>query len=176
MNLVDWVPDLAAWAWDRHHNVLSWYVRPLFLLPFAWFAYRRQPWGIVATVVALATSMAWFPAPRTVDPGVAAMLDAEKEYLTGGWTPAKVAAGLLVPLVFAALGAALWRRSLAWGLVVIDAAIGFKIAWTYVVSDSAGAAAHLVPALLGLAVVNAGVLAAAYLIRRRAPPPAPPPG
>jgi hypothetical protein len=172
MNVFDWLPELAAWAWDRHHNVLSWYIRPLFLLPFAWFAYRRNPWGIAATVVALATSMAWFPAPRTVDPAVVAMLDAEKEYLTGEWTAAEVAVALVVPLVFVALGTALWRRSLVWGLAVVNAGIGFKIVWTYVVGDSAGAAAHLVPAVLGLLVLNAVALGAAYLIRRRGASPA----
>ena len=26
--------EFAAWAWARHHNELSWYIRPLFLLPF----------------------------------------------------------------------------------------------------------------------------------------------
>ncbi len=60
---MDWVHELAAWAWERHHNVLSWYIRPLFLLPFCFFAYRRSVLGIVLTLVALATSMAWFPAP-----------------------------------------------------------------------------------------------------------------
>ena len=34
--------EFVAWAWARHHNVLSWYVRPLFLLPFCYFAYRRS--------------------------------------------------------------------------------------------------------------------------------------
>jgi hypothetical protein len=167
VNLFDWLPDLVAWAWDRHHNVLSWYIRPLFLLPFAWFAYRRSPWGIALTLVALVTSMAWFPAPRTVDPAVVSMLAAEKEYLTGEWTAAKVAGALLIPLTFVALGAAFWRRSLRWGLVVINLAIGIKIAWTYLVGDSAGAAMHLLPAVLGMAVVTGVVLAAAHLIRRR---------
>ena len=41
-----------AWAWDRHHNSLSWYIRPLFLIPF-YFAYQRS----------LRAIMAWFPAP-----------------------------------------------------------------------------------------------------------------
>ena len=54
--------SLAEWAWARHHNVLSWYVRPLFLLPLAWSAHRRSPAGVAVTLVALATSMAWFPA------------------------------------------------------------------------------------------------------------------
>jgi hypothetical protein len=59
----EWMTELASWAWARHHNVLSWYIRPLFFLPFCFFAYRRSWAGIVATLVALATSMAWFPAP-----------------------------------------------------------------------------------------------------------------
>ena len=33
--------DFGDWAWDRHGDVLSWYVRPLFLIPLAWFVYRR---------------------------------------------------------------------------------------------------------------------------------------
>jgi hypothetical protein len=27
--MADWLADLASWAWARHHNVLSWYVRSL---------------------------------------------------------------------------------------------------------------------------------------------------
>ena len=33
--------EFVAWAWARHHNILSWYVRPLFILPFCFFAYMR---------------------------------------------------------------------------------------------------------------------------------------
>jgi hypothetical protein len=55
-----------SWTWERHHNVLSWYVRLLFLLPLAYFSYRRSLSGIVLTLVALATSMFWFPAPERV--------------------------------------------------------------------------------------------------------------
>ena len=68
------IPRLLAefgdWAYDRHANVLSWYIRPLFLLPLAWFAYRRSGWGIAGTLVALATSIFWFPAPAQPDPQV----------------------------------------------------------------------------------------------------------
>jgi hypothetical protein len=32
-----------------------------FLLPFCYFAYRRSLWGIVLTLLTLATSMFWFP-------------------------------------------------------------------------------------------------------------------
>lgn len=159
--------DLAAWAWARHHNVLSWYIRPLFLLPFCWFAYRRSPAGIAATLLALATSMAWFPAPATVSPAVAAMLQAERDYLLGEWNVAKVAVALLVPLSLGTLAAAFWRRSLVWGLVVVNAMVGVKITWTFVFAPAEGALAHLVPALAGLVVCNLVLLAAMRRLRGR---------
>jgi hypothetical protein len=31
---MDGLQDLLDWAWARHHNPLSWYIRPLFVLPF----------------------------------------------------------------------------------------------------------------------------------------------
>src|SRR4028119_50008 len=60
--------EFVAWAWERHHNVLSWYIRPLFFLPFCFFAYRRSLWGMTLSLLALATSMFWFPAPGEVRP------------------------------------------------------------------------------------------------------------
>src|SRR4028118_1332318 len=59
--------EFVAWAWERHHNVLSWYIRVLFLLPFCYFAYKRSLFGMVLTLVALATSMFWVPAPERPD-------------------------------------------------------------------------------------------------------------
>ena len=35
-------PSFWDWLWQRHHNQLSWYIRPLFLIPFCWFAYRSS--------------------------------------------------------------------------------------------------------------------------------------
>ncbi len=78
--------EFVAWAWERHHNVLSWYIRPLFLLPFCYFAYRRSLLGMTLTLLALATSMFWFPAPAEASPAVNEMLAAEREYLTADWT------------------------------------------------------------------------------------------
>jgi hypothetical protein len=154
--------ELAAWAWARHHNVLSWYIRPLFLLPFCYFAYRRSLFGIVLTLVALATSMSWFPAPERVSPAVNEMLASEEDFLTADWTPWKVAIVLLVPAGFAALALAFWRRSLVWGLAVVNSMVLFKIAWTFIFSTTAGAMSHLPAALLGLAVCDAAIL---YVMR-----------
>ena len=64
---------------------------------------------------------------------------------------------------------ALWRRSLGWAFVVVNAACLFKIGWSYWFDESGnGADAFVVPALVGLAVVDAGlVLAARSRLRRR---------
>jgi hypothetical protein len=156
--------EFVAWAWARHHNVLSWYVRPLFLLPFCFFAYRRSLWGIVLTLLALATSMFWFPVPENSSPAVNGMLASEREYLTTDWTLWKVSIALLVPLTFAALGLAFWKRSLVWGLAVVNAAILFKIGWTFLFSTEAGAMSHLPAAVLGLALCDALIL---YVMRRK---------
>ena len=164
----EWLTELVSWAWERHHNILSWYVRPLFLLPFCWFAWRRSPVGIAVTLVALVTSMAWFPAPAEPDPAVVQMLRVERDYLLGGWTPWKVALALLVPLVFTGIGAALWRRSLGWALVVVNAGVLVKVAWTFAFDGGgAGALAHLPAALLGLAVVDAALVLAMRWLRHR---------
>jgi hypothetical protein len=70
---------------------------------------------------------------------------------------------LLIPIGYTALALAFWRRSLLYGLAVINASIVFKIAWTLAVSDVAGALSHLPAALLGLAVCDSVIL---YLLHR----------
>jgi hypothetical protein len=164
--------ESVAWAWARHHNVLSWYVRPLFFLPFCYFAYRRSLWGIVLTLLALVTSMFWFPAPEHASPAVNEMLASERQYLTDNWTLWKVLIALLVPLTFAALGLAFWKRSLVWGLAVVNAAILFKIAWTFLFSTEAGAMSHLPAAVVGIVVCDALIL---YVMRRLHTRPSEPP-
>jgi len=155
--------EFVAWAWARHHNIFSWYVRPLFLLPFCYFAYRRSLLGIVITLLALVTSMFWFPVPENSSSAVNEMLASERAYLTTDWTLWKILIALLVPLTFAALGLAFWKRSLVWGLAVVNAAILFKIAWTFLFSTEAGALSHLPAAVLGLALCDALIL---YVMRR----------
>jgi hypothetical protein len=164
------IDEFAAWVWARHHNELSWYIRPLFLLPFCYFAYMRSLLGIVLTVLALATSMFWFPAPERVDPRAAEFLAAEKEYLTGDWTLWKVLLALLVPISFAALAVAFWRRSLVWGLVVINAMVLVKIGWSFYFGDASGGLVLLPSALLGLAVCDAVILYVARRMRKGSSP------
>jgi hypothetical protein len=159
--------EFSAWAWERHHNVLSWYIRPLFLLPFCYFAYKRSLWGIVLTILALATSMFWFPAPEHSSSAANEMLASEREYLTANWTLWKVLIALLVPLGFATLALAFWKRSLAWGLAVINAMVLFKIGWTFLFSTEAGAMSHLPAAVLGLVLCDVLILYVMHRMRAR---------
>src|SRR4028119_1703136 len=164
MELADWINDFLGWAWERHHNVLSWYVRPLFILPLAYFSYRRSLWGVALTLVALATSMFWFPAPERVDPRVEEFLAFEREWLTGEWTAGKIVSALAVPALLGVLCLAFWRRSLLWGLIVVNAIAAGKVAWGVV--DGGGAGWTLLPpALAGLIVCDAIILYAARRIR-----------
>jgi hypothetical protein len=162
--------EFGAWAWKRHHNVLSWYIRVLFLLPLCYFAYKRSLTGIVLTLVALATSMFWFPAPENPDPRTLEFLAMEREYLAGEWTAAKILLGLLVPVSLAALALAFWKRSVVYGLVLINAMVLVKLAWSFFYGDASGGLTLLPSQLLGLAILNAAVLYVLRRMRKRSSP------
>ena len=150
------------WAWARHGNVLSWYIRPLFLIPLALAAYRRSILGIVGAVVAMLSSMAWFPAPAAPDPRVQEFLAFEQEWLSGGWNAAKVAITVVVPLSLTAYCAAFWKRSLRWGLAVLAFMALGKILWSVAFGGESGSAT-IVPALAGLGL---GGVVLAVVLRR----------
>ena len=157
---MDTLVDFLNWAWARHHNPLSWYIRPLFILPFCYFAYKRSAWGVALTVVAVLSSMFWFPAPLTPDPRAAAFLAAERQYITGPLTLGKLVMTGLVPIWFIALGSAFRRRSWVGGAVVIGLGTLLKVVWSFAVAgDSAWAI--VVPVAVGTAVC-AGTLFYAY--------------
>ncbi len=167
--------EFGAWAWERHHNVLSWYLRPLFFLPFCYFAYKRSLSGMILTLVALATSMFWFPAPERTDPQVLEFLAVEREYLTGDWTTTKVLLALLVPISFAALGLVFWKRSIVYGLVLMNAIVLIKLAWSFYFGDESGGLTLLPSALAGLAVCDAVILYVMRRMRKRSSPKSPQP-
>jgi hypothetical protein len=159
--------DFLVWAWTRHHNILSWYIRPLFIIPFVYFAYRRSWKGMLVTVLALATSMFWFPAPQVPDPRVAQFLEAERGFILGPLTVQKAFAWLLVPLFFLLLGLAFWKRSWWWGLALINLAALGKVTWSVLAGGSAGWAV-LVPALIGMLLCDLAVwLGVRYLYGRQ---------
>lgn len=150
---MEMLQTFAEWAWARHHNPLSWYIRPLFLVPYCYFAWHRNLSGMVATIVLLATSMFWFPAPAHPDPRVVEFLEAERQYLLGPWNQTKVFFAALVPIFLVAVAVAFWRRSVLLGLVAVNVASLIKIGWSLYFGGASGWSV-VAPAVLGLAVVN----------------------
>lgn len=160
-----WV-TFAEWAWARHHNEWSWYVRPLFLLPFAWFAWRRQPAGLLLTMLVLPTSLFWFPAPAEPTPHVLAYLAWERAFVLDGHPLVQGAVVALVLVFLVALAAAFWTRRWWWGLVVLNAGTVLKLLFSVAWGGEAGRAV-LVPATVTLALCNGAVLALVAARRQR---------
>lgn len=164
---MDALVDFLNWAWARHHNPLSWYIRPLFILPFCYFAYKKSAWGVALTVVAVISSMFWFPAPETPDPRAAAFLAVEREYITGPLTLGKLAMTALVPIWFITLASAFRRRSWVGGAVVIGLGTLLKVIWSFAVAGDR-AAAIVPPVALGTAVCAFTLLYAYWRTHRHA--------
>jgi hypothetical protein len=157
---MDTLSDFLNWAWARHHNPLSWYIRPFFILPICYFAYKNSIRGVLLTVVAVTSSMFWFPAPVTPDPTAATFLEVERQWIAGPLTLAQLVFTALIPVWFIALAAAFRRRLWMVAALVIAAGTALKVAWSFYVG---GASAWIIvpPVALGNAVV-AGVLFYAY--------------
>ncbi len=137
------------WAYERHQNQMSWFIRPIFLIPFCFFAYKHRWAGISITVFCLFTSMFWFPKPETISEQVNMFLQFEKDWLRADWDYKKCLLVLTVPVSFFALGLAFWKRSLLMGLGVIVLMATGKIVWSIYNAGEAGKSI-LVPAIIGL--------------------------
>jgi len=155
------------WAFRRHHNILSWYIRPLFIIPIVIFAYKKSLTGIFASIFALFTSMFWFPVPASVNPRVLEFLAFEMDYLKGPWTAWKIIISLSVPLFFFMLLTAAWKRNWKWLLGVITGAALLKFIWSIAFSGEAGLSV-LKPALIGL-IVCIGAICYLYIRHKRSP-------
>ncbi|MBW8199761.1 hypothetical protein [Flagellimonas abyssi] len=139
------------WVFERHHNQWSWYLRPLFLLPFCYFAYRKSFTGMMVSIFALFTSMFWFPKPEIVSESVIDFLEFEKEYLYGEWNLSKQLLTLTIPISFIALGLAFWKRSVIMGIAVVVLMATGKMVWSIQNAGESGKSI-LIPAILGLLI------------------------
>ena len=92
--------DFFTWAFSRHQNILSWYIRPLFIIPIVIGAYKQSFSILFMSIFGLFTSMFWFPKPEVVDEQVHLFLEFEKNYLTSGWTTEKIVVCTLILLFF----------------------------------------------------------------------------
>ncbi len=139
------------WVFERHHNQWSWYIRPIFLIPFCFFAYKHSWSGISITIFALFTSMFWFSRPEIVSAAVIEFLQFEKDYLNGEWNIIKIIMALTIPISFLALGLSFWKRSLLMGLGVLILIATGKIVWSIQNAGESGKSI-LVPSVIGLLV------------------------
>jgi hypothetical protein len=163
---MDVLYDFLNWAWQRHHNPLSWYIRPLFVLPFCYFAYKKSVWGVVLTIVGVLSSMFWFPAPAAGDARAAEFLAVERTYITGNWTFAKCAMTALVPVWFFVLALSFWKRSWLAGFLVINIGALLKVIWSFYFAGSS--AWSIIPAVtIGAAVINGVMLFFYWRVGRR---------
>lgn len=149
------------WAFERHQNTASWAVRPLLLLPLCYSAWHRSMAGITLSVLAILSSMFWFPPPAQVRPDVEEFLAMERAVLRNGWTMSSIT-GLASILLYAiALVTAFWRRSWRLGLAVAILGAAGKIGWSMIASPDAG------NAVLPFALAGAAVLVAALVLWRQ---------
>ena len=146
--------DMGAWVWGRHQNQFSWYSRPLFVIPAAYYAYRRKLLHIVGFMTLLATSLFWFPAPETVSPAVSEYLEWEKKlFFTNDNKVPLVALTIAVVVFLGLLFYAFWQRNLWYGLAVINAGTVLKVIVSITFGQDAGMAA-IAPSLSSLLVIN----------------------
>lgn len=143
--------EFFNWAYQRHQNQLSWYIRPIFIIPFCYFAYKRSWAGIMATIFCIFTSMFWFPKPVLVSEQVRQFLQFEIDWLSGQWSLAKIMMLLLVPISFIALGTAFWKRNLKIGLLVVALVAIGKMVWSVAFGGESGKSIFI-PAILGLII------------------------
>ncbi len=143
--------NFFEWTFARHQNMLSWYIRPLFLIPLCYYAYKHNPFGISLTVFLLLTSMFWFPEPSIVNDKVKEFLIMEKSYLTTNWTVSKALISLLVPLTLSLLARAFWKRSIRTGIIIIVIIAVAKTFWSIVEGGTSGQAV-MIPATIGLVI------------------------
>ncbi|MDA0566857.1 hypothetical protein LG943_21440 [Streptomonospora sp. S1-112] len=158
---MDLIADFLTWAWPRHLNPLSWYIRPLFFLPIAYFCWTHRPWWLAVTITAMLSSFFWFPAPAPdqIDPRIQGVLEME-EALFADPTWITWVTLPLIPALIGGLCAAFWQRSLGWGLIVINGGLALKIGWTVANAGTDGLATVL-PLGAGALLMTALIIAIA---------------
>ena len=140
-----------TWAFQRHRNILSWYIRPLFIVPIIWSAYKKRFSGIPISIFGLFTSMFWFPKPNITNPEIVKFLNFEANYLKSGWTMDKIALFFTVIIFFIFIIISTWTKNWKLLLVILIAAAFFKIFNSYLLTGKS-ALSMLKPAIAGLIV------------------------
>ncbi|WP_026584701.1 hypothetical protein [Bacillus sp. J33] len=143
--------EILNWAFQRHLNPLSWYIRPVFLIVLAFFAYKRSWTGVIITFFLMMSSMVWFPAPEKINPQMQAVLEYEKTLLSNPVSAILTIALMMVFVVLILM--AFWKHSLKFGLIILNAALIGKVILSLLFTGENGWA-PLGNTLFGLILVN----------------------
>lgn len=118
------------WAFERHQNTLSWLVRPLLLLPFCYFAFKKSLNGILLAILAIFTSMFWFPVPAVIDPKVIEFLEMEKQYLSNILSVKNLLWFTWIIFYLYFLAKAFWNKSIKLWVWIVGVWLLLKIVWS----------------------------------------------
>ncbi|ARV46884.1 hypothetical protein P9293_18630 [Bacillus inaquosorum] len=158
------VQDILDWAFRRHLNPLSWYIRPLFLLVLVYAAYKRSWKGIIITFVLMMSSMVWFPEPKRIYLQMQKVLEFEQMLLSS-----QVSAVLTIVFMMVLIGfilAAFWKRSLVLGVILLNVTLAGKVALSLFFTGESGWA-PLGNTIFGLMMVNGIGLFIKYRNRKK---------
>lgn len=128
--------EILEWAFQRHLNPISWYIRPLFLIALCFFAYKRSWKGILITFFIMMSSMIWFPAPGTIDKKMEEVLAFEKKVLSAPGT-AFLTLGLMFTSLFFILYS-FWKRSLKTAFIILNLLVVGKLILSLIFTGDAG--------------------------------------
>lgn len=143
--------EILDWAFQRHLNPLSWYIRPVFLIVLAYFAYKRSWKGVIITFVLMMSSMVWFPAPETINPQMQTVLEYEQMLLS---TPISAIFTIALMMAFVTLILmAFWKHSLRFGLIILNVTLIGKVVLSLLFTGKNGWA-PLGNTIFGLILVN----------------------
>jgi len=159
--------DFMDWAWARHHNEWSWYIRPLIILAFCLAAYLLSWVGVIFLALLFPVSAILFPAPEVIDPNIAKYRAQEKR-LTENATLTEIMAFVGAVILFlSVLAAAFWKRNLWFGLLVANLGSLAKIVVNLWLWPEAGAAA-IAPTIVTVVIFNSVVIALWVIYKNRA--------
>ena len=119
------IKEILDWAFERHLNPISWYIRPIFLIAFCFFSYKRSWKGVIITILIMMSSMVWFPAPEKIDSQMQAVLEYEKQILSNPFSAIIAISTMIITMTL--IGFAFWKRSLLFGIIVLNLALVGKL-------------------------------------------------
>ncbi|MEC0598299.1 hypothetical protein P8835_07480 [Bacillus spizizenii] len=143
--------DILDWAFRRHLNPLSWYIRPLFLLVLVYVAYKRSWKGIIITFVLMMSSMVWFPESKKIHLQMQKVLEFEQMLLSSPVSAVLTIAFMMVFLGF--ILTAFWKRSLVFGLFLLNVTLVGKVVLSLCFTGENGWA-PLGNTIFGLMLIN----------------------